>query len=143
METTDKNGFIRKIIFHPAYDRRSKDMGIHPMEIHFVLQGPDLAVDFGICTGNHLKHIRQTIEDSVSPYPYTTGINYHSAKQIHDYQSPSEKCPYLNDRPCYSDGSMLAGMELMEIFLLKGEDPVWEKLEETMNQLMEQYHESR
>jgi hypothetical protein len=59
----EKNGFIRKIIFYPAWDRTdpdpSKNYGISDVEIRFVLIKDDKAVELQVGSNWHLPHVFQ------------------------------------------------------------------------------------
>lgn len=57
-------------------------------------------------------------------------VSYHSPAPLCDWQTkPRPDCPYLDGRPCYHDGSALAGEDVMEAFRTGGQDAVWRWLE--------------
>lgn len=146
IEKTEK--FTRKLEIIPAFDKRhtdpNKNYGVHGMELRFVLMGEKGATQFVVYTGLQLPHVRK---ENLSRHdirsfelltrPMGADIGYHSPVQHHDFQSPMENCPYLDGKTCYYDGSGLQADALLPIFLEKGEDAVWEMLEERYVSLFE------
>ena len=43
--------------------------------------------------------------------------------------SSTEKCPYLNNKHCYYDGSGIAAERIYDVLLREGSDGVWKELE--------------
>ena len=139
--------FERKILFHPAYDKRNadpkKNYGIHNMSITFVLIGPKGAVQWAISTGwyvksarEHLKNFPLSWEERTMKKIWGTDLGYHAHDPQYEDQYSRDDCHLLGGK-CYYDGSSLNAELLEEGFLEKGEDYVWEKLEGYYNHTFE------
>lgn len=141
IEKVDK--FTRKLEIIPAFDKRDKDpsknYGIHGMELRFILMGEKGATQFVVYTGIQLPHVRNEIalDSNVRRFelltrPMGADIGYHSYEPTYEGQSliTEDNCPYLDNAPCYYDGSGLQAEDFLPVFLEKGEDAVWEMLEE-------------
>ena len=131
----------RIIHFRPAFDKRSpdksKDYGIHGMEITFVLKGAEGAVQWKIHTNWQLPHVQREMRawrhdydarfDKIYPEGYDLG--YHSRTPHYEGQRPisKTKCDIL-DGECYYDGSGLNAEPLVEPFLREGDAAVWREL---------------
>jgi len=63
------NGFIRKIVFFPAFDKTDKDpkkdYGISDVEIRFVLLRAGKGVEFSLSSNWHLPHIFDRRMDAI------------------------------------------------------------------------------
>ncbi len=137
-EKTDK--FTRKLEIVPAFDKRhtdpTKNYGIHGMELRFILIGEKGATQFVVYTGVQLPHVRKELLRTsfdtfeASTRPMGADIGYHSPTPRYDGQDGMENCPYLDGATCYYDGSGLQAHAFLPVFLEKGEDAVWEMLEE-------------
>ena len=128
----------RIIHFRPAFDKRnpdkSKDYGIHGMEITFVLKGTEGAVQWKIHTNWQLPHVQREMRawryaydaefDKIYPEGYDLG--YHSRTPHYEGQT-ARKCDIL-DGECYYDGSTLNAEPLVEPFLREGDTAVWREL---------------
>lgn len=131
----------RIVEFSPAFDRRdpnpNKNYGIHGVDLRMVLKGPLGAVSFLLFTNWQLPHVRE--EDRKKPRPYyqdptPADIGYHSTTPTFEGQTVStDSCPYLDGKPCYSDGSSLQSNDVFNILLEKGSAGVWEELERRYN----------
>lgn len=58
------------------------------------------------------------------------GVDYHSPTPFYEFQThPTvDSCEWLDGKPCYSDGSALAGDELFQTLIEQGSDAVWAEL---------------
>jgi len=133
--------FVREVKFYPAFDKRhedpSKNYGIHNMEIAFYLRGPEGTIQFKFNSGWHLPHVKDELSakgEDVGRYlmsPNGVDLGFH-ALEPRDYQSePSqESCPLLDGKPCYYDGSTLNAEPVLNTLIEKGDEAVWEELEE-------------
>jgi len=139
------NEFERIIEIHPAWDKRNQDpnknYGIHGVELVMVLKGEKGAIDFVLYTNWMPPHIYEewkrkmnsddylkTMELMAEPFPADLG--YHSYEPLYEGQSSSGNCKYLDDKPCYYDGSGLNAKKVYDIMLQGGSDAVWKYLEE-------------
>lgn len=119
---------MEKIIkFIPGYDKRSDDpkqnFGIHGVNLLFVLKGEEGAVTFTIYTNWMPKSCR------VALLPMPADLGYHSKVPSYEGQCHFEKCDWLNGE-CYYDGSTLNAEPIFELLVDKGEEAVWEALEQ-------------
>ena len=126
--------FERKTIWRPAFDKRhpdpKKNYGIHGVEVKWLLTGDKGAVQFVLYTGWNTKGVRAERHDEPAHAPMPTDIGYHSPVPMYEGQTViQEECPYLNDRPCYYDGSGLNAERYFDILTDKGEDALWKALE--------------
>jgi hypothetical protein len=53
-----------------------------------------------------------------------------------DREFTPEPCPYLNNDPCFYDGSSLSAKRYFEVFVEKGEEALWEELESYYNRAL-------
>lgn len=150
--------FERIVEFDAAYDRRhddpKKNHGIHGVELRMVLKGEDGAVQFALSTGWYLP---ETIDakkgdwdiyrdydkclhrHAMGPYhPMPTDLGYHSRAPRYEGQDPiTPTCSYLDNEPCYYDGSTLNAWHPFEALLRDGHEGVWKYLEEYYNQVFD------
>ena len=113
--------FERIYEFSPAFDKRdpepSKNYGIHGVEIHFVLKGPEGAVSFTLYTGWLLpetvgveradyRYGKALVENG--SYPMPAMLSYHIPEQREDYQVGPTSCRYVEGGQCWGDGSFIA-----------------------------------
>jgi len=114
----------RKIEFTPAWDKKERDLGIHSVEIKFLVSGKHGAVQFLIYTGWFLP------ENDVNMKPIAADLGYHSYRPLYDGQEVMQKdCSYLDGKPCYYEGSGLHAEKPWELLLKHGEEKLWEYLE--------------
>ncbi len=126
----------------PAYDKRHKDpkknYGIHGVELKFILKGRKGAVQFVISTGWHLPHVlKESSRGGLNTYVMPFDLGYHSYKPLYDGQFKTEKCSYLNNKPCYYDGSVLNAEEPYKILASQGINALWKYLEKYYNSVFE------
>lgn len=123
-----------------AYDERKKGCGIHGVDLHFYLRGPNGAAQFVIYTSWHLPHVQTELDgrmlDSEFPYlqhkPMAADLGYHAYKRQYKGQTQlTKKCAVLHDKPCYYDGSGLNAETVFQDMLKRGHDAIWEALQET------------
>lgn len=110
--------FERIVRFRPAFSRRdpdpAKDYGVHGVEIHFGLRGPDGAVTFVLYTGWLLPETVGT-PDAGEPlggwrygkalvergsYPMPAQVSYHLPEPRHDYETGADDCEWIGGGPC-------------------------------------------
>ena len=120
----------------PAWDKRSadpnKNYGISAVTLRFVLKGELGAVQFVIFTGWYLPEIRDEKGLSLTSIrtPMAYDLGYHSPKPMYDgQQKMTEKCPCLNGKPCYYDGSTLNAEPVLDIMVRQGGEAMWKELE--------------
>jgi len=134
---------IEKIVkFNPAYDKRhpnpKKNYGIHGVELLFILKGKKGAVQFLLFTNWHLPHVQKELDSkSLGKFPYLfhkpqpADLGYHSPKPMYKgHTTATDSCKYLDEKPCYYDGSGLAAEKIYNVLLKEGSDGVWRELEE-------------
>ena len=133
--------FKKTVTFEPGFDYivngppSKEKYGRHGMNMRFILRGKKGAVSFTLFTG-----MMPVIKDSISSLwrptfrsdipPMATDISYHSHVPMYEGQDKRDKCPWLDDKPCYSGGSTLYAEEFMAAFLNDGEDALWDKMKE-------------
>ena len=138
--TEHKNGFKRVFEFHEAWDKRStdpkKDYGIHCAEMRFYLHGEKGAIQFILHTNWMLKQNRNNDISQQEIYPFKywrkplpVDLGYHSYTPQYEGQTILMKCPILDGKPCYYDGSGLAANDVFEALIEEGLDGVWAALE--------------
>lgn len=134
----------------------AKNFGIHGLEIRFVLKNYKGAVQFLLFTNwlpanvspdlKWFEGILPTeVKDPIGPMfvtllinpfmpafllkPMPADLGYHSPKPLYDDQGQmTDKCKFLNGKPCYYDGSGLNAMKIFNILLNEGEEGVWKEL---------------
>jgi len=133
----------REIRFFPAFDKRHKDpnknYGIHGVNLLFLLKGEKGVIQFLIYTNWQLPHVQREV-DARSPslsFPYlyhqpmAADIGYHSPVPMYEGQDMmTDKCEYLDGKPCYCDGSGLRAQEFFDVLRKEGDKGLWKALEE-------------
>lgn len=140
--TEHVDGFRRELTILPAYDKRhpdpKKNFGIHGVDMRFVLVGTAGATQWVLFTGMDLPHVAQ---EMLSKPPLNrlmaADLGYHALKPQYEGQTAMENCHVLEGGKCFYDGSSLMAEELLEPFLSKGPDAVWERLREEYRRLFE------
>lgn len=142
--------FERIVKFSPPFDKRSnkpnENYGIGSMRIWFILKGKHGAVQ--VCF-NTPFYLPETIDEynRIGNKGKTTpsdlrdengkakgfdcwDVGYHSPKPMYEGQTKTE-CDILKKGFCYYDGSGLRGNRdgLPELFYSKGDEAIWEYLE--------------
>lgn len=128
---TDAPEFTRRYFFYPGYNKRDEGMGVHGMDIKFVLTGPLGSIHFRLTTG-------WVPGESMSPrvaslYPSGGEIGVHSVAQpVYDDEPYGDErdCCYNPGGRCFYDAGYTAADELLDRFIVDGEDVVWETLHE-------------
>lgn len=139
---------MEKIIeFSPAYDKRdsdpNKNYGVHGVELRMVLKGELGATQFLLYTNWQLPDVTKEFREKLTPdkyflfEPLPADLGYHSPKPIYEGQTSMGPCPYLNNQPCYYDGSGLNAERIYKVLLEKGSDGVWEELEKYYKEIFE------
>jgi len=141
--------FEKTVTFRPAYDKRhpnpSKNYGIHGVEILFLLKGKKGAVQFLISTSWQLPHVQKEMDAlPLGQFPYLhhkpmpADLGYHSYKPMYEEHLPStNSCSFLDNKPCYYDGSALNAEPIFNVLLKEGSDGVWRELEQYYNEVFE------
>jgi len=135
---THTPGPLQHIVrFYPAFDKRhpkpSQHLGIHGVDLLMVVKGPKGAVQFMLYTNWQLPSVQRELEeegklDRLTPLPADLG--YHSYTPKYEGQSTvSDACEWLENKPCYYDGSSLNAERIFNILLAKGDEGVWCALE--------------
>jgi hypothetical protein len=144
-----ENKKLERIVeFTPAFDKRDpnprKNYGIYGVELRFVVKGGAGAVQFLIFTNWHLPKVRESmvnrkyhhatdLEVLFSPVP--VGVSYHSKfPRYPDQEISTKECEYCGGQPCYFDGSSLNAEKVFSLLVEKGDEAVWEFLEEYYNE---------
>lgn len=142
MKTKPKTKFKRVVQFRPAFDKRdpnpAKNYGIGGVRIFFTLKGPKGGITWEVLTPMFLpkthketcaKHA-QAGETLEILYRGMGGpISYHRLKPTFKGQEKGGPCTVTGKKFCYSDCGFIAGGDLYDVFLEKGEDAVWEEME--------------
>lgn len=132
----------RIVKFIPAFDEREKGYGIHGVDIVFVVKGEEGAVDFVLSTNWQLPHV-QAAENAkpLNKFPYMfhlplpSWIGAHSPKPLYEEHTVGcDKCGYLDDKPCYSSGSVTNSTDYFNVLVVEGDEALWKKLEHYYNE---------
>lgn len=134
------SGFERIIYFEKGWNRRgpnpSKDFGVGSLGIRFLLKGKKGAIQFHLDTGWY-PHLIGYYQDYIPVggnlsmiLPRPTDLGYHAYEpQYEGQKSITDKCPFLDDKPCYYDGSSLQAAPLFKILVEQGDEALWNYLE--------------
>lgn len=133
----------RKIEWTPAFDKRSddpkKNYGIHGVELRFLLSDENKTVQFVLFTGWQLPHVAK--EEESQPHdkycrnkPMPADLGYHSPFPLYEDHFRMENCEYTGSH-CYYDGSGLNAIEAFDVLVSKGDEALWEFLEEYFDQV--------
>ena len=128
----------REIVFRPAYDKTDEGYGVHGVELAFYLKGDLGAVQFVLYTNWHLPHVQEKMDKRMdrqfphlSCHPQPADLGFHSPKPTYEGQETiRDECPFLDDKPCYYDGSTLNAESIYQTLLTKGHEGVWQELED-------------
>jgi hypothetical protein len=116
----------------PPFDKRNpdpaKDYGIGSMKIRYIVKGDKGAISFTLNTGGYMENVAKEKPD-LQGYVQGWDVSYHGKNPVNDSDLSSVKCDILDGGECYNDGSALHGEEVGKIFVLHGEDKLWEYLE--------------
>lgn len=125
------NGYERIITFKPGFicekwlanPNDNSHHGIASPDILFLLRNDKGAVQFMLMTGWYLN--------GREGKPMPSDLGYHSLLPKYKGQEPlTQKCNWLNDMPCYYDGSTLNADKPFRILIEQGEEALWQYLEE-------------
>lgn len=124
-------GFRRAMIFVSAYDGRHEpqNYGVHCADFCFVLVGEHGAISFEMFTGWHLPHVAERIEEG----PTGAAVNRHSPRpprwaEADDWVGGPNDCDWTDTGKCYSDGSNLAGDDILVALVGEGWEAMWREL---------------
>lgn len=137
--------FTRKIVFHPAFDKRSQDpknnYGIHGAEIQFQLIGPEGGITYTIFTNWHLPHVQEETDrkelssESYLRYmfhkPQTAGLDGHWKTPQYSEKEPHLSC-LITGGQCYSDGTSIT-KDVFDLLIAEGDEALWKLLEQRYN----------
>ena len=146
MENKLKNEKFEKIIqTRPPFDKRDpdpcKNYGIGALSLFFVLKGKKGAISLHLGTKLYLAKQFREWQIKGESYPFSNpsdecmdcwDVSYHSPKKRYKGQTvASNKCEWLDGKPCFCDGSALRGRDdkVVENYLEKGDSWIWEYLE--------------
>lgn len=139
----------RIIEITPAYDKRDpdpkKDYGIHGCDLKMILKGSKGAIQFVLHMNWQLPHVTKMQLHRIPSFndvsirsrflPLPADLGYHSpVPRYEGHEAITEKCSYLNDKPCYYDGSTLNAEKVYEVLLCEGSEGVWKYLEGYYNE---------
>ena len=136
-----ENGFEHIVSFMPGFvcERwlaNPRDGGNHGkacVEILWLVRNGLGAVQFTLLSGWYPNPGNAGFEKDCTPMPADLG--YHSPKPMYEsHTCISEECPWLDNKPCYYDGSTLNAEEPFNILLRRGETALWKFLEEYHSQ---------
>ena len=136
-----ENGFEHIVSFMPGFVcerwlKNPSDGGSHGkacVEVLWLVRNELGAVQFTLLSGWYPGLGSTGFEKNCSPMP--TDLGYHSPRPIYEEQTPiTEKCRWLNNGPCYYDGSTLNAEEPFNILLRVGETALWRFLEKYHSQ---------
>ena len=127
------NGFERTISFKPGYKCEvsgGKSHGQHGMDMIFMLKGSKGVIQFVAYTGwpADWQEFNYPPTQKIDILPADLG--YHSYEPQYEGQTSMGKCSWLNDKECYYDGSGLQAYEAFKVFVSKGEEALWDLMEE-------------
>lgn len=126
-----ENGFEHIVTFKPGFtcerfiaDRNDGgNHGIACVHLLFLVRNELGAIQFTLLTGWYPDWRK-------GHPPLPSDLGYHSPLPKYEGQEPaSGKCPWLNDKPCYYDGSTLNAEEPFNILITEGESALWKFLE--------------
>ena len=146
-----KDGLEESVQFTPGFncrDRSGNGHGVHGMEVWWLLRGPAGAAQFllytdwvpGKLTPGHGLSLDGSVpgkftRDGEQMYPMGADLGYHSRRPQHEEQKPiSDDCSVIGG-PCYYDGSTSRAEDLKREFVVKGENVIWQALENEYSNL--------
>jgi hypothetical protein len=105
--------------------------GRHGLTIGFALIGSKGAVSFTLFTGWQPTDKKEFFSDyfkacAVGAMP--SGLDYHSRTE-EEYGMKRDNCKWLDDAPCWCDGSVLNSNDAFYCLVNGGTDALWEFLE--------------
>lgn len=133
--------FKRKVVFRPAFDKRStdpkKNYGVHGADIQFQLIKDGEGITYTIFTNWMLPNV-QAETDTREPdeghlrymfhKPLTAGCDGHWKKPQYEGQSALPNCS-ITGGDCYCDGTDITD-DLFDLLVAEGDEALWKKLEE-------------
>ena len=123
-ELIQDDQFQRTVRFTPAYDKHKEGYGIHGVDMHMVLLGPEGAIEFVVWTGWHWLETEGPNEAK------GVDVDFHARAPVLDATLTRKHCKIL-DGSCYaSDGSSLRAKPIFDALLKEGSDGVWRMMRE-------------
>lgn len=130
------NGFVRSVWFEPGYDhwtnRCGAGHGRHGMQLRFVLQGEEGAVQFLMYTDWVPGSVSSIGDVNSGGKTMAADLGCHWIRPWYVGQERMTEgdCDYLPGGPCYYDGSGLNAGPVMALFFEQGPEAMWERLEQ-------------
>src|SRR5690348_1689920 len=135
----ESDGLLESVRFTPGFVcplSGPKGHGWHGMDMTWALRGTKGATTFKISTGwipgekkNSVTHL----------FPRGTDIGYHSLLPF-DHKEPErcrmDSCPVLDGQACYYDGPVADAGPLLELFLVWGEQIIWDELKQLYHEVL-------
>lgn len=112
----------RKMKVYPARDDRNRGGGISSAKLVMFVKGKGGVVAFTVYCGWYIG-LESKRADSY-------GVQIHSYKRIGENDYENVLCDFLEGKKCYSSEYSLLGIDLMNVLIERGDEPVWKKLEE-------------
>lgn len=136
-----KDGFFESVHFTPGFScpvKGPEAHGKHGMSITWALRGHEGATTFQISTDWVPGEL--TDMSYARLFPMATDLGCHSRCPLvaHSDEPPMEDCRILNG-PCWYDGSgdLDSADRLLQLFLVWGEQVVWDELEKFYHETWE------
>lgn len=132
----EENGFEHIVSFMPGFVCErwladKNDGGNHGkgcVEIIWLIRNERGAIEFILLSGWYPDWRDKRFGQGYTPMP--SDLGYHSPTPRYDGQTrTTEKCAWLNDKPCYYDDSSLNAEEAFNILVRDGETALWRFLE--------------
>ena len=120
----------------PGYDKTKEkpNYGVGAMTIRFVLIGSKGAVQFVIGTEWYPVEVQRRMKGKLprvwDVQPNGWDVGYHSREPVYKDHDSMGTCSYLDDVPCYYDGSSLQAQDWVPDFITGGTTWLWSRLEE-------------
>lgn len=131
------NGFSREVRFEPGHPLTpgtgpSSNYGRGSLKIRFLLHGRAASVQFLWSTGVTPERVTErdrwgARHEWMHSAPMAYDLGYHAeAPQWEGHEGYA--CDMRSSGTCYYDGSSFASDRVLELFLTKGEDAMWDAL---------------
>ena len=129
------NGFVREIRFVPGW-RKSGDR--HFMEVAFYLKGPKATIQFMWGSGIYpYKEEEMWPPSDCLTKPMLLDLGYHAREEQYEGQGKMSSCEFVPGG-CYYDGSSVGAAGMLGLLAEKGEEVIWERLEEEYRRRFEE-----
>lgn len=119
-----------------ANKKDPQNHGIGCVDILFLVRNERGAIQFRLLSGWYPNWHEKTYGHGDTPLP--SDLGYHALEPQYEGQTMmTEHCPWLNDRPCYYDGSTLNAKEPFNILVNQGESALWKFLRDYHREIFE------